>query len=187
MVTAKQTITKVFPTTRSILPAGPIPNVLPTVIANLAAGIETNQFIADTRVYCSIYLDASKFREKAFIVQMTEAGAVGNPVVLLWIDLGFYYEDIGNVEDVARFDNARWGALGGGQVGGVPPTTFFAGVDIPPVSPVTVVPVGNSGSMQILTLPWSIHSQAARLMIWPQAAAPALQGWWVAAHFVARE
>lgn len=139
--------------------------------------IMTAEPISDLLEHTSIEFVTEYMQDKLIYVVATEVVVVGVPGNLnMWIEisavpsLNTVYFPLPLVASALG-----WGAIGGG------------GGAIPPIAPVIEAPTGVHLTIHNLSLPWTIHSNYARLVVQtPVAAAPATAFWNVTAIYAAK-
>jgi len=119
-------------------------------------GTET-ETVDDNAEHTSIDIPVEYLQEKTIYIYAVEVVVAGTPGNLqCWVELSPVASSV---------STSYWSAIGGG--GGAQP----------PTSPTILVGTGVSGTVHTFTLPWSIHSPYARLVV--QTPSPAAAAYWV--------
>lgn len=121
-------------------------------------GTET-EIINDLVEHTSIDIPVEQLQEKIIHVFATEVVVAGVPGNLwLWVELS---------PVPSATSTVYWAAIGGG------------GGALVPVAPTIEVATGVDGTVHTLTLPWSIHSAYARLVVQTPVAAALPAAFWM--------
>ncbi len=123
--------------------------ILPT---RYQTGLEL-ETVADSMEHTSIEVDVSHLQEKCIDIVAVEIVAAGVPGPLwMWVELSPL---------PSTLSSAYWSAIGGG--GGV----------LPPMAPLVGIGTGDMATVHTFRLPWTQHSDFARLVVQTPVAAAA--------------
>ena len=132
------------------------PSIILPIVAPLWTETET---VTDALEHTSLEFDVTYLQEKCIQILATEAGFGAPGPLNVWVELS---------PVLSTTSALYWAAIGGG--GGV----------IVPTAPVVIVGTGVAGTVHTFMLPWTIHSNYARLVIRTPIPAAAA-GWLVQA------
>lgn len=140
--------------------------ILPTTLNNPPTGLETETV---NNLVCHNSIDIPLLRDleyKTVEIIATEGVIVGVPGTLwAWIELS---------PVSSLVSTSYWGAIGGG--GGA---IYQATGALPPLAPYTEAALGVNGVPHNIKIPWTVHSDFARLVVQTPVSATPLTAFWV--------